>query len=115
MSDEQTWRSIPLIDVDWGVTGCTGHIRSTLFNHSNPPRDPAWPQGHEWADRILGELADMGEREWLRATGVGVVAVRVIKEIIDRAAAGENVLLTGSGAHLYVPQPWPREPGGRRT
>ena len=60
--DDVKWRSIPLIEIDWGITGCTGHIRSTLFNHSNPPRDPAWPQGHEWADRILGELADMGER-----------------------------------------------------
>ena len=110
MSDEQPWRSIPLIDVDWGVTGCTGHIRSTLFSHSDPPRDPAWPQGHEWVGLTLGNLADMGECEWLRATGVGVVAVRVIKEIIDRAAAGENVLLTGSGALSYVPQPWPRQP-----
>ena len=110
MSDEQPWRSIPLIDVDWGITGCTGHIRSTLFSHSNPPRDPAWPQGHEWVGKTLGDLAEMGEREWLRAPGVGVVAVRVIKEIIDRAAAGENVLLTGPGAPAYLPQPWPRQP-----
>ena len=51
---------------------------------------------------------DMGEREWLRATGVGVVAVRVIKEIIDRAAAGENVTTARTGTHSYVPQPWPR-------
>lgn len=108
MSDEQPWRSIPLIEIDWGITGCTGHIRSTLFSHSNPPRDPRWPQGHEWVGLTLGNLADMGEREWLRATGVGVVAVRVIKEIIDRAAAGENVTTAGTGTHSYVPQPWTR-------
>ena len=108
--DDVKWRSIPLIDVDWGVTGCTGHIRRTLFNHSNPPQDPAWPHGHDWCGTTLGDLTDMGEREWLRATGVGVVAVAVIKEIIDRAASGENVLLTGPGTHSYVPQPWPRQP-----
>ena len=107
--DDVKWRSIPVIEIDWGITGCTGHTRSTLFGHSNPPRDPAWPQGHEWVGKTLGDLAEMGEREWLRALGVGVVAVRVIKEIIDRAAAGENVLLTGPGTHAYLPQPWPRQ------
>jgi hypothetical protein len=106
--DDVKWREIPLIEIDWGIIGFTGHTRSTLFDHSNPPRDPAWPQRHEWCGKTLGDLADMGEQQWLRAAGVGVVAVRAIKEIIDRAAAGENVTKQGTGAHPYVPRPWPR-------
>lgn len=106
--DDVTWRGIPLEEVDWKLTGCTGHVGSTLFNHSRPPHDPRWPQGHEWVGLTLGDLADMGERKWLRATGVGAVAVLVIKEIIDRAAAGERVTTAEAGLHSYVPQPWPR-------
>ena len=106
--DDVKWRSIPLIEIDWGITGCTGHIRSTLFNHSREPHDPRWPQGHQWAGLTLGELADMGEREWLRATFVGVLTVGVIKELIDRAAAGEDVTV-GIDGDSYQPQPWPRQ------
>ena len=102
------WRAIPLIEVDWQITGCTGHVCSTLFNHSRPPHDPRWPEGHEWTSLTLGDLADMGEREWLRATSVGAVTVSTIKEIIDRAAAGEDVTVKDAGTHSYTPRPWPR-------
>ena len=108
MKDDVKWREIPLLDVDWDITGCTGHVSSTLFNQSCPARDPLFQESHEWAGLTLGSLADMGERQWLRTTGVGVVAVRAIKEIIDRAAAGESVTKQGTGAHSYTPQPWPK-------
>ena len=102
------WREIPLVDIDWDLTGCSGHVANNLGNHSREPHDPRWPQGHQWAGQTLGDLADMGEREWLRASGIGKVAVTIIKEVIDRAAAGENVTKPEPGAHSYVPQPWPR-------
>jgi hypothetical protein len=41
MSDEQAWRSIPLIDVDWGITGCTGQTART-GTHSYVPQP--WPR-----------------------------------------------------------------------
>lgn len=112
MSD---WRAIPLIEVNWSITDCTGHVCNTLFNHSRPPHDPKFPQGHEWAGLTLGDLADMGEREWLRAAGVGPAAVATIKEVIDRAAAGGNVKRNDTGKRPYTPQPWPRKPPTKET
>ena len=112
MMDDVKWRSIPLDRVNWRLAASSRNAM-VLFAHSVPPRDPKYPSGHEWAGMTLGELADLGERKWWRTTNVGVKAVAAIKELIDRAAAGENVLLTGSGAHSYVPQPWPRQPGSK--
>jgi len=106
--DDVRWREIPLANIDWDLTGCTGHVANNLYNHSIKPPDPRWPQGHLWAGKTLGDLADMGERQWLRAPGVGVVAVQTIKQIIDRAAAGENVTKAAAGGNAYMPQPWPR-------
>jgi len=111
--DDVKWREIPLVDINWKLTGCTGHVASHLYSHSREPHDPRWPQGHQWAGWTLGELADMGEREWVRASGIGTVAVAVIKEVIDRAAAGEDVTKAGTEAHSYQPQPWPRESGSK--
>ena len=108
MSDEQPWRLIPLDRVNWRITASPRNAL-VLFAHSKPPRDPAWPEGHAWAGMTLGQLADLGERKWWRTTNVGVKAVAAIKELIDRAAAGEDVTV-GIDGDSYQPQPWPSEP-----
>lgn len=105
------WRTIPLERVNWRVSATTRNAMA-LFTHSKPPRDPKYPAGHEWAGMTLGQLADLGERKWARATNVGPKAVEAIKEIIDRAATGEDVTVGVDGDDIgpYKPQPWPREP-----
>ena len=103
MSD---WRAIQLDRVNWRITASSRNAM-VLFAHSKPPRDPKYPDGHEWAGMTLGELADMGERKWWRTANVGVKAVAAIKELIDRAAAGEDVTV-GIDGDSYQPQPWPR-------
>jgi hypothetical protein len=110
MSD---WRTIPLDRVNWRITASSRNAM-VLFAHSTPPRDPKYPAGHEWAGMTLGELADMGERKWWRTTNVGVKAVAAIKELIDRAAAGEDVTV-GIDGDSYQPQPWPRKPPAKET
>ena len=105
------WRTTPLDRVNWRITASSRNAM-VLFAHSVPPRDPKYPDGHEWAGMTLGELADLGERKWARATNVGVKAVAAIKEMIDRAASGEDVTV-GIDGDSYQPQPWPREPGSK--
>ena len=108
MSDEQPWRLIPLDRVNWRITASPRNAL-VLFAHSKPPRDPAWPEGHAWAGMTLGQLADLGERKWARTLNVGAKAMAAIREMIDRAAAGEDVTV-GIDGDSYQPQPWPREP-----
>ena len=106
------WRSIPLDRVNWRIAA-TSRNAMVLFAHSVPPRDPKWPEGHEWAGKTLGQLADLGERRWAGTLNVGVKAVAAIKELIDRAAAGEDVTAGVDGDDIgpYRPQPWPRKQG----
>ena len=108
MSDEQPWRSIPLDRVNWRLAASSRNAM-VLFAHSVPPHDPTYSESHEWAGMTLGELANLGERKWSRTLNVGVKAVAAIKELIDRAAAGEDVTI-GIDGDSYQPQPWPRQP-----
>jgi len=106
-----SWCEIPLENVDWdipriGKTRASAHV---LFRHCNKDGDGPFQQG-DWHGWTLGQLADAGEPNWVRRSGVGRVGVLIIKGIIDRAAAGENVTIDEAGAHSYVPQPWPRTP-----
>ena len=103
-----SWREIPLEQIDWDIPkiGATRGSANKLFRHSNKVGDGPFQQG-DWWGWTLGKLADAGEIQWTRASGVGRVGVLIIKEIIDRAAAGENVKINEAGAHSYVPQPWP--------
>ena len=109
MSDDVKWRELPLDRINWRITASPRNAM-VLFAHSKPPHDPKWPEGHEWAGMTLGQLADMGERRWSRALNVGVKAAASIKELIDRAASGEDVTLGVAGDDIgpYRPQPWPK-------
>lgn len=104
-----SWREIPLEQIDWGIPRIS-KIRGPkrILSALSTKRGEASHQIGDWHDWTLGRLADVGERTWIRASGVGNVCTLIIKEIIDRAAAGEDVTVKESGAHSYVPQPWPK-------
>lgn len=104
--DDVKWRDIPLDRVNWRIAASTRNAL-VLFAHSKPPRDPKYPAGHEWAGMTLGQLADLGEHKWARTLNVGAKATAAIKEMIDRAAAGEDVT-AGVDGDSYIPRPWPR-------
>ena len=108
---KESWRGIPLEQVDWDIPRVikTRASAQVLFRHCNKVGDGPFQQG-DWHGWTLGQLADAGEPNWVRRSGIGRVGVLIIKEIIDRAAAGENVKINEAGAHPYVPQPWPRTP-----
>jgi hypothetical protein len=104
-----SWREIPLEQIDWDIpsVGKTRGPKRVLYDLSRKRGDYSHQIG-DWHDWTLGKLADVGENTWLRAPSVGHVCTLIIKEIIDRAAAGEDVTEKDAGAHSYVPQPWPR-------
>ena len=109
--DDVKWRSIPLEQINWHIgNACIALTRGpahVLFRHCVKSGDGAHQIG-DWHGWTLGQLADAGEPNWVRCSGVGRVGVLIIKEIIDRAAAGENVTMSVVGTHSYAPQPWPR-------
>ena len=102
------WREIPVSTVDWFLVQ-RGNFRGVLWNLSRRIPDE-YQGGGAWRDLTLGQLADMGEPKWRREPGVGDVTVRAIKELIDRAAAGDDVTEHGASNTPYTPQPWPRQP-----
>jgi hypothetical protein len=104
------WRQIPLEKIDWRRNGIskTGHTMSTLYRHSTGPGRDEWDE-RAWYGWTLGQLADAGEEQWARVEGLGRVCILIIKEIIDRAAAGVDVTATHPTGAPYQPRPWPRE------
>ena len=57
-----------------------------------------------WHEKTLGDIADMGERQWRRAiANCGSVTIEAIKLTIDYAAAGNCVT---AKIDAYKPRPW---------
>jgi len=103
------WRDIPASDIDWGsnpISKRAGYkVRMMcadmyLSQFSNKFSCSAW---HE---ATLGEIADYGERHWLRCTNIGALGVEVIKWVIDEAAEGRCPLFAeaGKAPDAYVPK-----------
>ena len=103
------WREIPLCEIDWRRVIGRGHVAGKLTwlcYESKNYRNRMASRG-EWADMTLGELANMGERWWQRFSGIGEVATECIKDVIDRAAEGEDLRRPSADtpAHdAYVPK-----------
>lgn len=103
------WRSIPAESVDWEINPISkrggGYVRmmcNKIF----------WSEGrHEmscgaWKDLTLGDVADLGEKHWLRCNNIGPKVVLVIKWILDEAASGRCPFLAAKGtkaADAYEP------------
>ncbi len=107
------WREIPAVEIDWAanpISERAGYKVITMcsdrFDQGTGPLSRF--SAGAWADLTLGEIADLGPTHWLRCSGIGGTAVRVIKWVIDHAAAGKCPMKAGSGkpAHdAYVPRP----------
>ena len=91
MSLPSNWREIPLCEIDWRRVIRRGHVAGKLTWLCYPPKKTGIMDRGEWADMTLGELANMGEIWWQRFSGIGKVATECIKEVIDRAAEGEDL------------------------
>lgn len=94
---EGEWRTISASDVDW---------RTGVDRYSRKPRALyqlcSVDHNGEWAGLTLGQIADMGEYNWIRAPGVGKLAVTIIKSVIDMAAEGKRVT-RGPFPEPYIP------------
>ena len=103
------WREIPLCEIDWRRVIRRGHVAGKLTWLCYPEKsDTARGIAHrgEWAGMTLGELANMGERWWQRFPGIGEVATDCIKDVIDRAAEGEDLRFPSAetpAPDAYVP------------
>lgn len=90
------WREIRACDIEWNV-GIMGGGRKPQALHWLCARDCG-----EWSHLTLGQIADMGEYNWVRTPGVGSVMVTVIKSVIDMAAEGKRVT-RGPFPEPYIP------------
>lgn len=97
------WRGIPLAEVNWSLA-CTESpkVRHLLFRQC---RTSPLTGEERWSSMTLGDLADKGDRWWVRSVryGLGEKGVAAIKRLIDMAAAGLDVC--GRECSAYVPQP----------
>jgi hypothetical protein len=95
------WRSIPCKDVQWDAV--PGNPRRVCYNLYRQCREPAHGMG-KWHDKSLGDIADMGERQWRREVeNCGEVTMEAIRRTIDYAAAGGAVT---RNRDAYQPRPW---------
>lgn len=109
-----TWRNILGRDVDW-VALNGGKYRATdglrrLFDCRKKwigtNYHPTEMEYGDWYDLTLGEIANIGRREWMRQVGVGPVVSDLIALAIDMAAEGKPVVRgpIGVGPDSYVPK-----------
>lgn len=102
---DKSWTSIRCQDVEWdAVTGIYGAPLRILTRLSREPKG-TFPDDRAglWKNWTLGDLANVGEREWRGIPGVGDTTVEAIKLTIDAAAAGVDVT---KSPHAYEPRPW---------
>lgn len=111
------WRTIRCADVQWDlIPGTRRAVTRRLAIQCSPPTEYVRkhePDAERWDDLTLGQLADRGERWWIRhGDHFGTIAVEVIKTIIDAAAAGYDVTRMKDAyvPKSYEPRPW--TPGG---
>ena len=99
MSDEAKpdWRSIPARVIDW-------RGQHQLYGRCVYALSLAVREKEPWHSLTLGQIADMGERQWRRVNGVGDKGVEAIKDVIDRAAEGKNITTDGKAPDAYIPK-----------
>lgn len=86
-----SWRDIPASDVQWGdnpISRRAGMAVSRLCRKWGRSEPVSEFSTGAWSGLTLGQIADLGERHWLRMSDVGATAVEVIKWVIDEAAEG---------------------------
>lgn len=95
------WRSIPCRVVDWYACGVSRRaargIHRDCIGFTDATLGP-------WHGLSLGELADMGERQWRRFISIGDQSVEVIKATIDMAAEGKSITKPDKAPDAYVPK-----------
>ena len=109
MDRPSLWREIPLCEIDWRRVIGRGHVAGKLTWLCYEPGSVrnTMDNRSEWSGMTLGELANMGERWWKRFPGIGEVAADCIKDVIDRAAEGEDLRFPSAetpAPDAYVPR-----------
>lgn len=106
------WRDIPASDIEWADNPISQRQGYAINFLCRAPREEASSYSARfgkgaWADKALGEIANMGNRHWLRMNGIGPKGAEVIAWIIDEAAEGRCPMKPASGqpaTDAYVPK-----------
>jgi len=103
------WRDIPAADIDWGcnpISKQAGYKVRMMCADMYLSKFSTKFSCSAWRDATLGEIADYGERHWLRCTNIGPLAVQVIKWVIDEAACVRCPMMATAGRapDAYVPE-----------
>lgn len=83
-----TWRDIIAGDVNWRIVVPRKRSRSVIWRLCSRPHDEAarkWG-GHDWCEKTLGEICDMGVRQWERKGGWGPTATDLFKRVLREIA-----------------------------
>lgn len=97
------WRDIRMGDIDLDRLPVRGKARLLFRDYVSSITGKRYTGEH--SDLTLGELADRGERWWRVVLGIGSVGVAAIRDLIDAAARGEDVLKPLYPKDRYVPEP----------
>jgi len=88
-----TWRDIVAGDINWRSVLPRERARGCIWRLCAYPHDEAarkkWGAG-EWSEKTLGEICDMGVREWERKSGWGATTTDLFKRVLRSIAANPN-------------------------
>lgn len=114
-----SWRNIPAAMIDWEKNpissragnwvrwSCSDEWKTSRWNFERDKTPVPGGRGY-WCEMTLGQIADNGERWWIRnGTHIGPKGCQVIRWIIDEAAEGRCPMIGGKGApavDAYVPK-----------
>ena len=117
----EDWRNIPCSLVDWHCLSSINRRTALLIERqcSEPTKYTRehYPEEAEgrWTSLTLGELADRGEKWWVRrGERIGKACVDAIKSMIDHAAAGYEIRKDHHSTQAYQPRPIPAPPENLR-
>lgn len=98
-----TWRDIVAGDVNWrGILPAKSLRRTRVILHTCL-QSPHANEG-EWSRNTLGEICDMGVREWQRIPGWGETATEIFKDALRRIAKDPSIATARIAPDAFDPE-----------
>jgi hypothetical protein len=98
-----TWRDIIAGDVNWRGILPEKTLRRTSVILQTCLQSPHANEG-EWSRNTLGEICDMGVREWQRIPGWGEAATEIFKAALRRIAKDPSIATARIATDAFDPE-----------
>ncbi len=97
------WRDIIAGEVNWrGVLPDKSFRRTRVILQTC--LQSSVPNEGEWSHNTLGEICDMGVREWRGIPGWGEAATKIFKEALRRIAKDPSIATTKTAPDAFDPE-----------